>query len=142
MVFQKKARSQGSRYQLSYGGEIAEHSSSYSYVGIRISASRGFSLAVKALHEKAQRAFYAIKSRFGQLNRTIKTWIKLYHPIIKQILLYRSEIWGTVINYKNWDKTSIEKLQLEIIKNILDVQDSAEVSLTRRALYWTESGSD
>ncbi len=32
-----------------------------------------------------------------------------------------SEIWGPVIHLKNWDNTSIEKLQLEIIKNILGV---------------------
>ncbi len=41
MVFQKKARSQGSRYQFSYGGEVLEHSTSYSYLGIQISASGG-----------------------------------------------------------------------------------------------------
>ncbi len=110
MVFQKKARSQGSRYQFSYGGEVLEHSTSYSYLGIQISESGGFSLAVKALYEKARRAFYAIKSRFGQLKLPIKTWVKLYHAIIKQILLYGSEIWGPVIHFKNWDKTLIEKL--------------------------------
>ncbi len=76
----------------------------------------GFSLAVKALHEKARRAFYAIKSRFGKLKLPIKTWVILYHAIIKQILLYRSEIWGPVMHLKNWDKSSIGKLQLEIIK--------------------------
>ncbi len=76
-VFQKKARSQGNRYQLSYEGEVLEHSTSYSYLGIQISALGGFSLAVKALHEKARRAFYAIKSRFGQLKLPIKTWVKL-----------------------------------------------------------------
>ncbi len=32
----------------------------------RVRACGGFSLAVKALHEKARRAFYAIKSRFGK----------------------------------------------------------------------------
>ncbi len=88
MVFQKKARSQGSRYQFSYGGKVLEHSTSYSYLGIQISASGGFSLAVKALYEKARRAFYAIKSRFGQLKWPIKTWVKLYHAVIKQILLW------------------------------------------------------
>ncbi|XP_073675260.1 interferon-induced very large GTPase 1-like [Garra rufa] len=50
MVFQKKARSQGNRYQFYYGGEVLEHSTSYTYLGIEISASGSFSLAVKALH--------------------------------------------------------------------------------------------
>ncbi len=94
----------------------------------------GFSLAVKALYEKAWRAFYAIKSRFGQLKLPIKTWDKLYHAIIKQILLYGSEIWGPVIHFQNWDKTSIEKLQLEMIKNILGVHRSTSNDACRAEL--------
>ncbi len=60
MVFQKKARSQGSRYQFSYGGEVLEHSTSYSYLGIQISALGGFSLAVKALYEKIRHVYIII----------------------------------------------------------------------------------
>ncbi len=134
MVFQKKARSQGSRYQFSYGGEVLEHSTSYSYLGIQISASGGFSLAVKALHEKARREFYAIKSRFGQLKLPIKTWIKLYHAIIQIIILYGSGIWAPVIHLKNWEKTSLEKLQLEMIKNILGVHRSTSNDACRAEL--------
>ncbi len=79
-------------------------------------------------------SFLFIKSRFGQLKLPIKTWVKLYHAIIKQILLYGSEIWGPVINFKNWDKTSIEKLQLEIIKNILGVHRSTSNDACRAEL--------
>ncbi len=39
MMFQKKVRSQGSRYQFSYGEEVLEHSTIYTYLGIQISAS-------------------------------------------------------------------------------------------------------
>lgn len=60
-------------FQSSYGEEVLEHTTSYTYLGIDISASGGFSLAVKALNERARRAFYAIKSRFGQLKLPIKT---------------------------------------------------------------------
>ncbi len=49
MVFQKKARSQGSRYQFSYGGEVLEHSTSYSYLGIQISASGGLQSGCEGL---------------------------------------------------------------------------------------------
>ncbi len=61
------------------------------------------------------------RERETERQRESLTWIKLYHAIIKQILLYGSEIWGPVIHFKEWDKTSIEKLQLEMIKNILGV---------------------
>ncbi len=72
MVFQKKARSQGSRYQFSYGGEVLEHSTSYSYLASR-SLHRLFSLTVKVLDEKARKAFYAIKSCFSQLKHGLKS---------------------------------------------------------------------
>uniref|UniRef100_A0A9J7YWS7 ribonuclease H n=1 Tax=Cyprinus carpio carpio TaxID=630221 RepID=A0A9J7YWS7_CYPCA len=134
MVFQKKARSQGNRYQFSYGGEVLEHSSSYSNLGIEISASGGFSLAVKALNEKARRAFYAIKARFGQLKLPIRTWIKLYHAIIKPILLYGSEIWGPILKFENWDKNLIERTQLEFAKNILRVNRSTSNHACRAEL--------
>ncbi len=75
-----------------------------------------------------------IKSWFGQLKLPIKTWVKLYDATIKQILLYGSEIWGPVINVQNWDKTSIEKLQLEMIKNILGVHRSTSNDACRAEL--------
>ncbi len=73
MVFQKKARSQGSRYQFSYAGEVLEHSTSYSYLASRSLHRGGFSLAVKVLDEKARKAFYAIKSCFSQLKHGLKS---------------------------------------------------------------------
>lgn len=134
MVFQKKARSQGHKHQFLYKGQVLQHSSSYSYLGIDISASGRFGLAVKTLAEKARRAFYAIKSRCGHLKLPIKTWIKLYNSIIKPILLYGCEIWGPVLNFKNWDKTSVEKLQLEIGKNILGVHRNTSTAACRAEL--------
>ncbi len=71
---------------------------------------------MKALNERARRAFYAIKSRFGQLKLPIKTWIELYHAIIQPILLYGSEIWGPILKFENWDKTLTERTQLEFAK--------------------------
>ncbi len=59
-MFQKKARSQEKRYQFTYGGEVFEHSTSNTYLGIQISASGGFSLAVKVLNERAIVLFYFI----------------------------------------------------------------------------------
>lgn len=116
MVFQKKDRSQGNKHQFIYRGEVLQHTASYTYLGIDLSASGSFSLAVKALSEKARRAFYAIKARFGKLNLPIKTWLKLYHAIIKPILLYGSEIWGPTLNFQTWDKSLIERIQFA--KNI------------------------
>ena len=89
---------------------------------------------MKTLGEKARRAFYAIKSRCGHLKLPIKTWIKLYNSIIKPILLYGCEIWGPVLNCKNWDKTSVEKLQLEIGKNILGVHRNTSTAACRAEL--------
>ncbi len=109
----------GKQIPVQLWGEVLEPSTSYSYLGIQISASGGFSLAVKALHEKTRRVILCHQFTVWP----IKIWVKLDHAIIKQILLYGSEILGPVIHLKNCDKTSIEKLQLEMIKNNLGVSN-------------------
>ncbi|MGH0143690.1 UNVERIFIED_CONTAM: hypothetical protein FKN15_018547 [Acipenser sinensis] len=72
MIFQKKARTQGNRYHFTLNNTTLEHTSDYTYLGLTISASGSFNLAVNALKEKARRAFYAIKRRFYQINIPIK----------------------------------------------------------------------
>ncbi|XP_048031523.1 trichohyalin [Megalobrama amblycephala] len=45
MVFQKKARSQANKHQFTYKGQVLQHSTSYSYLGIDISASGSFEIS-------------------------------------------------------------------------------------------------
>ena len=69
------------------------HCTSYTYLGLVISAAGNFNLAIKHLKEKAHRAFYAIKSQFGNTKLPIRIWLKMYHSIITQCY-YMEEKYG------------------------------------------------
>ena len=63
----------------------------YDYLGLKISTSGNFGLAVNALKEKARRAFYAIKRKFYKI---IQIWCKIFDSVILPIAVYGSEVWG------------------------------------------------
>ena len=52
-IFQKHPRCQENKYQFTIHNHIIEHSVSYTYLGITITASGSFNMAVNALKEKA-----------------------------------------------------------------------------------------
>ncbi len=78
---------------------------------------------MKELKEKAQRAFYAIKSSI-KIDIPIQIWLKLFKAVIEPIALYGSEVWGPSIKFDfvNWEKHQIETLHLDFCKRILKVQ--------------------
>ncbi len=63
MVFQNKPRCQEHRYQFSLGSTALEHMMQYTYLGLIITESGGFSMTVNAFKDKARRALYTIKKR-------------------------------------------------------------------------------
>ena len=53
MIFQKRPRCQENKYQFTINKHVIEHSMSYTYLGITITASGSFNMAVNVLKEKA-----------------------------------------------------------------------------------------
>lgn len=96
MIFQKKTRSQANKFQFTLQNSIIEHTTNYPYLGLIISTSGKFYLAVNA--------FYTIKEILYNLNPPIKIWIKIFDSVIKPIALYGSEVWGPITNYPNYTK--------------------------------------
>ena len=94
MVFQKKARLQGNRYHFTLGANTLGHTTSYTYLGLVISASGCFNMAMTALRDKARRAYYAIKKTISKFNPPIQIWLKIFDSIVQPILLNGIEIWG------------------------------------------------
>ncbi len=60
MVFQKSPDVRNTD-QFSLGSTTLEHTTQYTYLGLTITASGSYSMAVNALKVKAQRALHAIK---------------------------------------------------------------------------------
>ena len=123
MIFQKRPRSQGNKYKFNVGSNKIEHCTNYTYLGITISASGSFNLAVNELKEKTRRAFYAIK-RGIQFDIPIKIWLKIFKTVIEPIVLYGSEVWGPLAkpDFSKWEKHPTESLHAEFCKMILHVQ--------------------
>lgn len=122
MIFQKRPRGQGDQTRFFLGSHEVEHTHDYTYLGLHITSTGNFNLAVDDLREKGRRAFYAIK-KSSNINIPIRIWLKIFKSIIEPIILYGSEVWGPLANqdFEKWDKHPIEILHTEICKSILRV---------------------
>ena len=69
MVKQKKPKCQEKRHIFTLGNKTIEHTMCYTYLGLQMTASGSFRLAVNALKEKACRAFFAIKQHVHKIGR-------------------------------------------------------------------------
>ncbi|XP_059398726.1 uncharacterized protein LOC132130888 [Carassius carassius] len=127
IIFQKKPRLTDKKYSFTIGGTLLNHVTCYNYLGLTISASGQFDLAIKHLTDKARRAYYTIRKSLFKFNPPIKLWLKIFDSIIKPILLYGCEIWGPKfkLNYTSWDKRPTEMFHLEFCKNILGLHRNA-----------------
>ena len=123
MVFQKRSRCQGNRLQFVLGSTTIDHTNTYTYLGLKLSSTGNFNMAVNDLREKARRAFYAIRKSI-RINIPIRIWLKIFKTVIQPIALYGSEVWGPLAkqDFANWDKHQIEILHTEFCKYILKVQ--------------------
>ena len=81
-----------------FDSNILEQVNEYCYLGIIINPSGTFKKALKALHNKALRAYHCLFKKFSNFdNVPISLLLKLFSSIVIPILLYCSEIWGLYI---------------------------------------------
>lgn len=136
MVFQKKPRCQEARYHFNLGSTSLDHTMKYTYLGLPITPSGSFCLAVNALKDKARRALYAIRRKFWNIDIPIRIWCKIFDCVIQPIALYGSEIWGPLSehSYTRWDKHPIETLHAEFCRLILKIQKKTPTNACRAEL--------
>ena len=91
--FNKKIRNQ----HFTIGTNQIEVQNSYCYLGIEISNTGNFSKANEKLYKKAIKAQYSIFSSINVYSDepNIPLFLRLFDSLLKPILLYSSEIWGT-----------------------------------------------
>ena len=113
-----------------------ENVTDYTYLGLNIDASCSFKGAHKLLASKANRASFALNSRFKLKLLPVKAALKLFNNTISPILLYGSEVWGAYENLSadDWDKNDIEKVHTQFLKRILGVKRSTTNILVRGEL--------
>lgn len=122
MIFQNRSRCRENKYIFRAGNQVLQHTQEYTYLGLKLSSTGNFNLAVNELKAKALRVFYMIKNTIRH-EIPIQTWLKILKAIIEPIALYGSEIWGPLKtqDFSKWEKEEIETLHTQICKNILKV---------------------
>ena len=81
-------------------GKNLEVVNSFCYLGVVVDRSGSFTKAIDRLYVKANRAYYAIKSKINfYTGANVNTLCKLFDTMVKPILLYGSELWG-VFNWR------------------------------------------
>ena len=123
MIFQKRAR-KCTDINFNVGTESIEIVQEYTYLGTRLTPTGNFTLALEHLKEKAMHAFSSIRKP-STLNRLRpNTASQIFDTMI---LSYNSEIWGmyTKQDFKTWDRSPIEKINLKFCKPYLEVHNKA-----------------
>ena len=91
MIFNKRVKNEDI---FKYGTETLEITSTYTYLGVKISRSGSFRPAIDQLCLAAKRGLFKIRSNLNNYRFKPKVMIKLFDVLIKPILLYASEVWG------------------------------------------------
>ena len=101
------------------GNQIAT-TNSYCYLGVEISNTGSFAKATNILYKKALRALYSVYSsldiRSDELN--VHLFLKLFDSLVKPVLLYGAEIWGS---HTNSEKSVINKFTNKFYRTLLGV---------------------
>ena len=79
-----------------FTGTGIQNSSSYNYLGILLSSSGTFSYCQSYLYKRALRAQFKLTKCFSNMTPKLDTLIHLFEHTVEPVVLYGSEIWGTV----------------------------------------------
>lgn len=118
LTFNQTGRLEGKNFTLD--GKVLERVRTYKYLGFIFSISGEITTGLKDLRDRALRAFYGIRNNLGDsFKRDVLTSLSLFDSLVKPILLYASDFWGSLQLPKN---NPIENLQMRVFKEILGVK--------------------
>ena len=95
-------------------GKILENVKEYKYLGIILQKRNcSFWTAIRDLSNKANWAIVTLNAKVKLIKIPVKIAIKIFDSMISHILVYRSEIWESYINYNTtkWEKSDTENVQ-------------------------------
>ena len=132
IVFKKNGRIL--QYKFCFNGHSIENMHTFKYSGVLVSASSAFSHAKLDLYKRGLKAFFKLKSIFGDLFPNVNTSFHIFDHTVKPVLLYRCEVWGTCYPSaaavrkegdfkleKGYNNLDCEKLAVKYYKYILGV---------------------
>ena len=103
LVFNKSFTKNIKNLAYNIDGDRIETTKSYCYLGIEMTNTGSFHKATDALYNKSLRALFSLYSVLNTRSDATNTklYLKLFDSLIKPILLYGCEVWGTHISQPN-----------------------------------------
>ena len=135
IVFSKSGKMSDETFK--YKDIEIKHVNTYKYLGIIFSASGTFSFCQEDLYKRALKAHFKLRKSFEDLHDNVDTILHIFDHTIKPILLYSSEIWGTINSasasakkdgydiFKALESSFCEKLHKKFLKYVLGVHKKA-----------------
>ena len=82
-----------------FGGLVFSRVDSYCYLGIEITSTGSFKVALKDLKIKAMRALISMKRTIDKTAISFKACCTIFDALIKPVILYASPIWATDLGH-------------------------------------------
>ena len=120
MVFNKKFTKNIKKLYFDIDQNPIEVTNSYLYLGVEITNTGNFTKASDVLYKKALKALFSIYSSLDVRSdeRNASLFIKLFDSLVKPVLLYGCEIWGSIAKSP---KNVINKFVNKFYKTLLGV---------------------
>ena len=106
--------------QFSIDGNKIEITNSYTYLGTEMTNTCSFAKATDILYKKALKALFSVYSSLDVRAdlKIIPLFLKLFDSLVKPVLLYGSEVWGSAILSEN---NPINKFTNKFYRTLLGV---------------------
>ena len=120
LVFNKPFKNNIKNLKFAIDGDNITVTNSYCYLGIEISNTGSFHKATDLLYKKSLRALFSLYSSLNihSDEPNVKLFLKLFDSLIKPVLLYGCEVWGSNISKTN---NLVAKLTNKFYRTLLAV---------------------
>ena len=97
-----------------YKGKEIEHTLTYKYLGVVFNASGSLVNCQHDLYKRGLKAFFKLTKSLGNTKPNVNTILHLFDHTVKPVVLYGSEIWGTI----NTESASLKRPDYTIEKSV------------------------
>ena len=124
IVFSKSGRIKDHKF--TYGGSRLDTVNRYKYLGFLVSSSGSLKCGLDDLRVRALKSLMSLKNSLGYFFRkNVKNTLHLYNTMVKPIILYASDFWGSLTLPQN---NPVENLHNMFCKQLLGVQKQTNIT--------------
>ena len=88
-----KSGNRSTRVDLFYGNDILKNVSSFTHLGVPLTANGKFYQTQKALATQANKALFSLNLLFEKVSLNVTEKLRLFDTMVLPVLTYGSEVW-------------------------------------------------